>query len=113
LTFIHVRLRDGKDDDIAAWYEAQEDKSAAVRKAIRTYLRLHNGETQEAVVREAVNRELARLPDVVAGAVRDALENVARPYEVATWDDEPTAPGAEDPEMAARLDAQLDDFFGG
>ena len=55
MTFIHVRLRDGKDDDIAAWYEAQEDKSAAVRKAIRTYLRLHNGETQEAVVREAVN----------------------------------------------------------
>jgi len=109
LTFIHVRLRDGKDDDIAAWYEAQEDKSAAVRKALRAYLGLHNGETQEAVVREAVNRELARLPDVVAGAVRDALEN----YEMATWDDEPTAPGAEDPETAARLDAQLDDFFGG
>ena len=106
MVIIHVRLRDGKEDDIAAWYEAQEDKSAAVRKAIRTYLRLHNGETQEAVVREAVNRELARLPDVVAGAVRDALEN----YEMA---DEPTAPGAEDPETAARLDAQLDDFFGG
>jgi hypothetical protein len=110
MVIIHVRLREGKEDDIAAWYEAQEDKSAAVRKALRTYLGLHNGETQEAVVREAVNRELARLPDVVAGAVREALENVARPYEMA---DEPTAPGAEDPEMAARLDAQLDDFFGG
>jgi hypothetical protein len=109
MVIIHVRLRDGKEDDIAAWYEAQEDKSAAVRKAIRTYLGLHNGETQEAVVREAVNRELARLPDVVARAVREALKN----YEVMPLDGESTAPGAEDPEMASRLDAQLDDFFGG
>ena len=37
-------------------------------------MRLQNGDTQEAVVREAVTRELSRLPDVVAAAVREALE---------------------------------------
>ena len=107
MTIIHVRLRDGIDDDIAGWYEGQEDKSGAVRKALRAYIGLHNGSTQENVVREAVGRELSRLPDIVAAAVREALEGyrltAARPVE----------PGAEDPTLAARLDDQLDEFFGG
>ena len=108
--FINVRLRDGRDADIEAWYIAQEDRSEEVRKAIRAYMRLQNGESQEVVIRDAViaamGGELARLPDLVAGAVRDALANYQlRPAQ------EQSAPGDEDPKLAARLDAQLDDFF--
>jgi len=107
MAFIHIRLRDGIDDDVAAWYEAQADKSEAVREAIRAAMRLQNGDTQEAVVKEAVARELARLPDVVACAVREALSSYR--FSSAEADREP---GAEDPELAARLDSQLEDFFG-
>ena len=104
---IHVRLRDGHDDDIMAWYSAQDDKSEAVRTAIRTCIRSQNGESQEAAVRDAVTQALKSLPNVVASAVREAL---------ATYQLAPTPerePGQEDPELAARLDAQLDDFFEG
>jgi hypothetical protein len=105
--FIHVRLREGRDDDVATWYEAQDDRSEAVREAIRVYMRLQSDNTQEAVIKEAVARELARLPDVVACAVREALASYRlAPVELSR------EPGAEDPELAARLDAQLDDFFG-
>ena len=106
--YIHVRLRDERDDDIAEWYGAQEDKSGAVRKAIRAAIRLQNGDTQEAVVREAVTRELSRLPDVVAAAVREALEG----YNLTPATNMEPAPDGEDPDLAARLDEQLDDFFG-
>ena len=104
---LYLELKDGKDDDIAAWHRAQDDKSAAVRDAIRAAMRLQNGDTQEAIVKEAVALELARLPDVVASAVREALAA----YRLAPAEAD-REPGAEDPELAARLDAQLDDFFG-
>jgi len=107
MAFIHIRLRDGIDDDVTAWYEAQADKSEAVREAIRAAMRLQNGDTQEAVVKEVVARELARLPDVVACAVREALSS----YRLAPAEAD-REPGAEDPELAARLDSQLEDFFG-
>lgn len=103
---IHVRLRDGRDDDIAAWYVAQDDKSEAVRAVIRSAIRLENGDAQEKLVREAVARELSCLPDIVAGAVREAL--AAHRLVPAASE---SAPDGEDPELAARLDAQLDDFF--
>ncbi|MEA3342012.1 MAG: hypothetical protein U9R15_18770 [Chloroflexota bacterium] len=103
---IRVRLRASKDDDIATWYERQEDRSGAVRRAIRAYMRLHDGDAQEAVVRGAVVRELARLPDVVAVAVREALNG----YQLTPVQER--EPGTEDPELATRLDAQLDDLFG-
>jgi len=103
---LHLRLREGRDDDIATWYEAQPDKSEAVRMAIRAYLRLQNGDTQEAVVGQAVSRALAGLPTVVSKAVRDALTDYQlAPARVSARD------GDEDPELAARLDAQLDEFF--
>ncbi len=38
--FINVRLRKGKDDDIARWYEAQDDRSEAVREMLRLVLAL-------------------------------------------------------------------------
>jgi hypothetical protein len=102
---IHVRLRADKDDDIAAWYEAQDDKSTAVREAIRAAIDRDNGQGQEAAVKEAVGRELARLPQVVTAAVREALED----YQLSPADNK--GPGSEDPELASRLDAQLDEFF--
>jgi len=104
---IHVRLRPGHDDDIAEWYEPQADKAAAVRDAIRAYMRSQNGEGQDAVVRAAVIQAMSELPNLVTGAVRDALAS----YQFAPRQAE-RAPGDEDPELAARLDAQLDDFFG-
>ena len=105
--FLHIRLREGRDDDIAAWYSAQDDKSEAVRKAIRAYIRSQNGESQEAAVRDAVTMALASLPVVVASAVREALAN----YQLAPTPER--EPGQENPELAARLDAKLDDFFEG
>jgi Arc/MetJ-type ribon-helix-helix transcriptional regulator len=38
--FINVRLRKDKDDDIATWYKAQDDRSEAVRAALRLVLAL-------------------------------------------------------------------------
>jgi len=106
MSHIHVRLRDGIDDDIGAWYEAQADKSAAIREAIRTAMGLQNGDAQGAVVKDTVERELARLPGVVADAVRDALSS----YRLQPSED-PREPGTEDPELAARLDGDLDEFL--
>jgi len=107
--FINVRLRDGRDADIETWYIAQKDRSEAVREAIRAYVRLQNGESQRVVIRDAVitamGGELARLPDLVAGAVRDALAG----YQLKLAQEQ-TTPGDEDPELAARLDAQLGDW---
>lgn len=105
---IHVRLRDRGDEDITTWYEAQEDKSAAVREAIRAYIRLQNGQGQEIAIREAVALAIAHLPGIVAEAVRDALAA----YRLSPAQGVQPS-GEEDPELAARLDAQLDDFFGG
>jgi Arc/MetJ-type ribon-helix-helix transcriptional regulator len=104
--YIHVRLRKGKDDDIATWYEGQGDRSEAVREALRAYMRLHNGDTQEAAVRDVMVRELARLPEVVGSAVREALTG----YQLSPTEEREI--GAENPELAARLDEQLDDLFG-
>lgn len=106
--YIHVRLRDGRDDDIAEWYKAQENKSGTIRKAIRAAMRLQNGDTQEAIVREAVTRELSRLPDIVAAAVRAALEECNLTLAIGT----DSISDEEDPGLAARLDEQLDNFFG-
>ncbi len=102
---IHLRLREGKDDDIADWYKSQIDRSEAVRIAIRTYMRLQVDGTQESVIKEAVAQGLAQLPDVVATAVQSALSQ----YRLAPAT--PAAPGEEDPELAARLNEQIDSFF--
>lgn len=102
---IHVRLRERGDDDIAAWYEAQQDKSGAVREAIRAFIRMQNGESQETAIREAVTRATASLPVIVAEAVKEALAT----YQLSPVQ-ERQAVGDEDPELAARLDGQADDW---
>lgn len=106
MPFIHIRLREGTDDDVMAWYEAQGDKSQAVREAIRMVIRLQNGDSQEALVKDTVAHELARLPEIIATVVRDALAA----YRLAPAESA-LAPGQEDPELAARLNEQLDVFF--
>lgn len=103
--FIHVRLREGTDDDLRDWYESQGDKSGAVREAIRAYIRMQNGESQETAIREAVATVTANLPFVVAEAVKEALAN----YQLSPMQERQAA-GDEDPELAARLDAQIDDW---
>ena len=105
--FIHVKLREGRDDDIATWYEGQGDKSGAVREAIRAFIRMQNGESQRAAIREAVAKATAHLPTVVAEAVRDALAA----YQLSPAQERLTS-NDEDPDLAARLDAQLEDWDG-
>jgi hypothetical protein len=128
---IHVRLRPGKDDDIARWYKGLEHKSATVREALRGYVaqgeesarrageteagrvrRVVNGDkgellaaidrvVKEAVV-EAISRELDQLTSRITAVVREALGQ---------GEGEARGRGSEDPELAARLDEQLDSFF--
>lgn len=95
MSFIHTRLRDKKDDDIQAWYDAQKDKSEAVREAIRVKMRLDaEGSTQETVkgavtsaagaelpklteaVTSAADAELARLREAVIAAASEQLERL-------------------------------------
>jgi len=102
ITFV---VDDEKDRDVLDALGAATNRSAMLRESVRVYMRLQN-EDQEAVIKETVARELARLPDVVACAVREALSSYR--FAPAEADREP---GAEDPELAARLDAQLEDFF--
>ena len=102
---IHVRLRPEVDGDISAWYEAQTDKSDCVRKAIRSYIE-RDGTSDAAALFEMVQVALGDLQGMVRAAVREALSS----YQLTAA---PQAQGsAEDPELAARLDAGLDQFFG-
>lgn len=120
---IHVRLRAGRDDDIARWYEAQPNKSEAIREAIRAYISVQerngNGgglrEMVESVVREVVADQLRRLPDATASVVRDVLNEWGTGEAGACEAGGETLRLAqdEDAELAARLDEQLDVFFGG
>jgi hypothetical protein len=119
LTFV---LDDEKDADVLDWWNAQTNKSAALREAARFYMHLHaqrgsrqpvpgvrvgeaTGEEATGIL-QALSLELTRLPDVVAAAVHNALAG----YRLAAARDE-GEPGEEDPELATRLDAQLDEFF--
>lgn len=103
---VHVRLREGKDDDIRAWYQALDDKSEAVRDALRVYVRMESLDPQQAGIQEVIAQEFARLPDVISAAVHEALS-----AHQLTISDSGTGPIGEDPALAARLDEQLDDFF--
>ncbi len=99
-----IILDDERDADLLVWLEKQANQSAAVRAAMRAYIRLNNGEGREATVREAVEAVLPDLRETVAAAVREVLANYRIP--AAEYN------GEEDPELAARLDAQLKEFFG-
>ena len=76
-----------EDADILAWWQQQENKSAAVRTAIRAALEPEPPPLTVADVRRAVRAELAQ------------VEIAAQPGET---HDEPTEDV--DPEAAARLD---------
>ena len=104
---IHVRLRPGQDDDIAAWYEAQYDKSRAVREAIRVYIKAQNEDHLETMIQQVVAQELARLPALVSAAVREALES----YQFVSIGTGSHPAADENPELASRLDEQIDSFF--
>ena len=123
---IQARLRPGKDDAIAEWLEVQENKSAAIRRALRGHIRRQGGEREETVAliaeavvgrmvrampealeaagRVAVAAELDNLQEVVDSAIREAL--AGRELKVGT-----DQPGGEDPELAAQVDRQLSAFF--
>ncbi len=95
---LQARLRPGKDDDLIEWYLMQEDRSAAVRLALRTYLQSEN----------AADDPLRDLPGLVTAAVQAALEGVQLAPATS-----PDADPGEDAALAARLDEQLDGFWDG
>lgn len=97
--YLHVRLKMGRDDDLMAWYLAQEDRSAAVREALRAYLQREN----------YADNPLRDLPGLVTAAVQAALEGV----QLAPAAPAPDADPGEDAALAARLDEQLDGFWDG
>jgi len=70
-------------------------------------MRSQNGDTQAAVIKRVVAEELAKVPDVLAGVVSDALAA----YQFAPVEMQERKPGEEDPVLAARLDAQLGEWF--
>lgn len=114
---LNARIRPDRDDDIARWYEAQEDKSEAIREVIREHIeRQAKGKQPQAellellpgLVARAVARGLERLPQMMRRAVSEALAN----YELeARVGGEKGAGGDVDAELAARLDEQFDQFF--
>ena len=104
---IHVRFRPAQDDDIATWYEAQSDKSRVVREAIRVYIKTQSGNHLETMIQQVVAQELARLPALVSAAVREALESYH--FVPTGTGNHPVAD--ENPELANRLDEQIDSFF--
>jgi len=72
--FIHALVRKGIDDDIAAWYNAQKDKSEAIRELVRLAIQAGKNGGREAAVKEAVAETLQQyLPDLVSAAVGRAL----------------------------------------
>lgn len=99
-----ITFDEERDADLLAWLDGQANQSAAIRAALRAYIRLNNGEGREATVREAVEAVLPDLRETVAAAVREVLANYRIPV-AAEYN------GDEDPELAARLDAQLEEFF--
>jgi len=110
---IHVRLRPGVDDGIAAWYEQQGDKSNCVRQVILSQIEREQGDGNADaaaladVVGAAVQAAMGDLQTMVKAAVREALSS----YQL-TLAASQAQGSAEDPELAARLDAGLDEFFG-
>jgi Arc/MetJ-type ribon-helix-helix transcriptional regulator len=96
---LQARLRPGKDDDLIAWYLGQEDRSAAVRTALRAYLQSE----------DSADDPLRDLPGLVTAAVQAALEGM----QLAPATPSPDADSGEDAALAARLDEQLDGFWDG
>lgn len=81
---VNVVLDERRDIDILRWLDAQTNKSAAVREAIRMRMRMRNLPTREEL-RGILREELARV-SVDAGDVR---------------------PQDEDAELGARLDSMF------
>ena len=103
---IHVRWRES-DSDVAAWYEQQTDKSRYVRDLIRAdMMRVQDGDS----VSELIARALDALPEIVRSAAAAAVREALSSCQLAAPISEETT--GEDPELAARLDEQLGDFFG-
>ncbi|MDW8069088.1 MAG: hypothetical protein RML46_09260 [Anaerolineae bacterium] len=98
-----ITFDEERDADLLAWLDGQANQSAAVRAALRAYIRLNNGEGREATVKEVVEAVLLVLRETVAAAMMEALANYRIPV-AAEYD------GDEDPELAARLDAQLEEW---
>ena len=106
-TIIHVRLR-ATDGDIVAWYEQQTDKSNYIRGLVREDMERAAGGGDS--VGEAVARAMDALPEIVRSAAAAAVREALSSCQLAPVVSEETT--GEDPELAARLDEQLGDFFG-
>jgi len=97
-------LDEEQDGDLCAYLDSlpKGAKSAAVREGLRLLVAHQQGTTASRDV-----ETLKAAIDDLRGELLDAIEQ-------ATLANRPTIkePGAEDPILAARLDAQLNNFFG-
>ena len=91
---LHIRLHDRTDRDIIDWLDSQQDKTAAVKNAIRAALGNIPG-TEPAIV------DLGAIRAVFEAVLDERLQSLV-------WvggAEDPRCPANEDPELAARLDA--------
>lgn len=95
-----------RDADLLAWLKSKPNRSAVIRDALRRAMEAETDGDPARVVTEAVNAALAdtlaRLPSLVANAVRDALASysLTPAREAPEWKEPPTA--------AANLDGLLE-----
>lgn len=131
---IHVRLRPGKDDDLARWYTGLEHKSSTVREALRQQMAAQGtrdgarcmaardaqwvAEITDAVLGKLLAGMAGVVESAVAEAVAGELDDLPARVSAAVCemlarrgeDDLPSVE-SEDPRLASRLDEQLDTFF--
>jgi len=89
MAYIHVRLNGTRDQDIIAWLDAQENKTYAVKAAIRAAI-----EDKPAAI------DLSAIRTVFEAVLDERLTGLALTKSAGP-------PHGEDPELAGRLDAMF------
>ena len=91
---LHIRLNDETDQDILAWLDAQNDKTAAVKTALRAMMA--GGAPQS----EAAEMDLCAIRAVFETVLDERLGGLT----VVGSDSGAGGPSEEDTELAAKLD---------
>jgi hypothetical protein len=93
MTRLNMRLHDERDKDIIAWLDAQEDKTAAIKAAIRAAMGNDRPQEPTALDLSAIRVVFETVLDErLSGLALEAVEQL---------------PKGEDSEVAAKLDAMF------
>jgi hypothetical protein len=90
---LNMRLHDERDKDVVAWLDAQKDKTAAIKAAIRAAIGIDASQEPAAV-------DLSAIRSVFETVLDERLSGLA-------LKDRETSQPDEDPEAAAKLDAMF------